>query len=184
MLESSKICLQRRQFALARGLIQRAIDVRKKNRDAHQLHALLSLLTNCSKKEQLSNIKRILMLSSPRENASAESCYESARLFSMISDSENNDVLRMSLNFASLACEADPSNVSFHIEKANILLRLNDLKESYELFHYIVNTHDDSIEALLGCVLCQMLRGENADANNQLEFISMMEMDDEDQIAM
>ena len=48
----------------------------------------------------------------------------------------------------------------------------------------MVNIHEDCVEALLGCVICQILRGETSDANDQLEFILMMAMDDEDQVTM
>lgn len=123
-------------------------------------------------------MNKLLELSSSAERASPKACYESACLFSTISDNGNKQVLGNSLRFISIASEIDPTNELYSLEKAQILLRLGRAKDAYKEYQSILKSNEECIEALLGCVMCQIFSGNKSEAFDQLEFISIS-IDDE-----
>ncbi len=175
IIDSAKLHYKNQQYAHARGLAQHACSITEyKNRDALQLYILTAFSANCSKQEQiLINLQNLLSLSSDPERISAELCFESAHLFAGISDDANTDILKISLEFVSLAIQVDPTNLLYRLEKANILLRLHNFKDAIKNYQSILKTNEDCVEALLGCLQCEISSGNIRDACDQLEFISI-----------
>lgn len=109
-----------------------------------------------------------------QEGRNAELHYETAKLFARLVGRQHRDALRLTANMVERAGKLNPDDAAYATELAHERLMLGDSVGAMECFRVASRLNPASTEALHGMVRCQIADGQLEDAEQQMEFLTVI----------
>jgi len=128
-------------------------------------------------KDVKENFQRLLMSLSRNEPNNAKIHFEMSRLFARLSG-RNRELLQMTVKLVSNACELEPKNSEYVAEKGYQYRLMGNYGMALDTYKDASRIDESNVEASYGMIYCQLMQGQVEDAEQQLEFLSVIQGSD------
>lgn len=119
-------------------------------------------------------VKQLQQALEKQEGRNCELLYETSRLFARVVGRQNRDALRVTVAMVERAGRLNPDDSRFASELGHQLLMLGDSVGAMDSFRVASRLDPSCTEALHGMVRCQISDGQLEDAEQQMEFLTVI----------
>lgn len=182
LVEKAKLFIASGEFDQASEMCQRISNQSNEQNsfDAIMTTALIDVVHQG--KNVLENFRRLVMSISRGENTNAKIHYQISRLFARLSG-RNKNLLELTIKMVNNACELDPKNSVYTAEKGYQHRLMGNHGMALDTYRDASRIDESNVEASYGMIYCQLMQGQVEDATQQLEFLSVIQNDDNTQSA-
>ena len=174
VIEKAKVHFSANCFDKAREAAERSVTMSGGNLEALCILALSNLLSlgDISQTESVLKILVPQMLETESSNAYLQA--KTSQLFARLSR-QSKDILHFSVRLMAHACDIDASCSSYYAELGFQRCLLGAYSDASKDFQHAIELDEANISALYGSIRVQILTGNLDDAEQQIEFLSLVQ---------
>lgn len=156
---------------------QAALEVSQRDRnsiEAAKALAFYELAREGNIDNAFMKIKELEDLIEKNEGKNPQLLYESAHLFLRVCG-RNKKIAELLKRILEKCRKYDPLNADYAIELGNQLLMLGNVEEAYKVYQEASSLDESKLESITGMIECKLLQDDIDDAENQIEFVNVMQ---------
>lgn len=147
-------------FEKASDTAYRILNLEPQNIDALRIKTIVMLCRDGKIDETAESLRDLFKALEKYEATNSEIYYEIAQLFSRCS-SQNAKILAETYRFAEKSNTLVPNNANYLVELGFECILMKQVKNAVKFFRNATKIDDNSIQALCGLTLCQLLESGN-----------------------
>lgn len=177
--EKSKMFMSSGEWEQANEMAQRVLNTSNSNSNytSPNFEAIL-LLALCDivffGKTVEDNIETLFRSIQEQEHDNASIHFSTSRLFARLSG-RKRDVLQYTIKMMKVCCDMEPMNSKFYSELAFQYRLEGNYGTALDTYRDASKYDESNVDAIYGSIYCQIMQGSLEDAEQQLEFLSVVQ---------